>query len=146
MPSEDAGRTHAQNFALTGRLIPIQKFKNFKQYFGFKILAVQCHFSSCTWNWICQSAVLRVQPLTLHIGPTGFSFVAKHLDAMLQSSAEVTLHTCTPLWVYIAECPFSTEENESYWVFLRNLLFHSSSPSLLLFTETILAITKLRKS
>lgn len=60
------------------------------------------------------SKVLRVQPLTLHFGPIGFSFVAKHLDAMLQSSAEVTLHACTPLRLYIAECPFSTKENESY--------------------------------
>lgn len=41
--------------------------------------------------------MLKVQPLTLHAGPAGFIFVDKHLDATLQSSAEVTLHASTLL-------------------------------------------------
>lgn len=74
--------------------------------------------------------VLKVQLLTLHIGPTGFSFVAKNLDAMLQSSAEVTLHACTPLSVYIAECHFSTRENKSYYFecFLKIFSFTPALP------------------
>lgn len=62
MPFEDAGRIHAQNFALTGRLISIQKFKTGKQHFGFKIqLKVIFHLALET-GFVSQQSVKRTTP------------------------------------------------------------------------------------
>lgn len=91
----------------------------------------------------------RILPLTLYTAPIGFSLAAICLGNTLQASA-VTFHACTPLLSLYIRCWMLLFHQRKvkllFWVFLKDLLFHASSPSLFLCTEVILAIRKLRKS
>jgi len=87
-------------------------------------------------GFVCQqsarvSKVSKLLPLTLHSAPIGFSFVAIHLGNVLQSSAEVTSHACTPLLsLYIPESSFAIKEGGSCYfeVFSKICSFSPAAP------------------